>query len=120
MLNTTKLYDIFHIVNGEHGDPHTILGMHEVEKDGKKVVAVRAFLPGAAAISVIDFANKRKKWPMELVHKGSVISWNIQTTQGTHGETMTLIPSSLRSPIWTDICSVLVPIMKFMKKWAAD
>ena len=37
MRNTAKLYDIFHIVNGEHGDPHIILGMHEVEKDGKKV-----------------------------------------------------------------------------------
>ncbi|MBR5270364.1 MAG: 1,4-alpha-glucan branching enzyme, partial [Anaerotignum sp.] len=70
MLNTAKLYDIFHIVNGEHGDPHTILGMHEVEKDGKKVVAVRAFLPGATSITVLDHANKRKKWPMALVHKG--------------------------------------------------
>ena len=61
MLNTTKLYDIFHIVNGEHGDPHTVLGMHEVEQDGKKMVAVRAFLPGAESIVVVDHANKRKK-----------------------------------------------------------
>ena len=70
MLNTTKLYDIFHIVNGEHGDPHTVLGMHEVEQDGKKMVAVRAFLPGAESIVVVDHANKRKKYPMELVHQG--------------------------------------------------
>ena len=44
MLTTTKLYDIFHIVNGVHGDPHTVLGMHEIEQDGKKMVTVRAFL----------------------------------------------------------------------------
>lgn len=36
MLTTTKLYDIFHIVNGEHSDPHTVLGMHEMEEDGEK------------------------------------------------------------------------------------
>lgn len=69
MLTTTKLYDIFHIVNGEHGDPHTVLGMHEIEQDGRQMLVVRAFLPGAAKITVIDFQNKRKKYPMELVHE---------------------------------------------------
>ena len=68
MLTTTKLYDIFHIVNGEHSDPHTVLGMHEMEEDGRKAVAVRAFLPDAAGITVIDYANKRKKYPMERLH----------------------------------------------------
>ena len=68
MLTTTKLYDIFHIVNGEHSDPHTVLGMHEMEEDGTKAVVVRAFLPYAAGITVIDYANKRKKYPMERLH----------------------------------------------------
>ena len=68
MLTTTKLYDIFHIVNGEHSDPHTVLGMHEMEQDGRKAVVVRAFLPDAAGITVIDYANKRKKYPMERLH----------------------------------------------------
>lgn len=68
MLTTTKLYDIFHIVNGEHSDPHTVLGMHEMEEDGRKAVEVRAFLPDAAGITVIDYANKRKKYPMERLH----------------------------------------------------
>ena len=69
MLTTTKLYDIFHIVNGEHSDPHTVLGMHEMEEDGRKAVVVRAFLPYAAGITVIDYANKRKKYPMERLHE---------------------------------------------------
>ena len=68
MLTTTMLYDIFHIVNGEHSDPHTVLGMHEMEEDGRKAVVVRAFLPDAAGITVIDYANKRKKYPMERLH----------------------------------------------------
>lgn len=68
MLTTTKLYDIFHIVNGEHSDPHTVLGMHEMEEDGRKAVVVRAFLPDASGITVIDYANKRKKYPMERLH----------------------------------------------------
>lgn len=68
MLTTTKLYDIFHIVNGEHSDPHTVLGMHEMEEDGRKAVVVRAFLPHAAGITVIDYANKRKKYTMERLH----------------------------------------------------
>ncbi len=68
MLTTTKLYDIFHIVNGEHSDPHTVLGMHEMEEGGRKAVVVRAFLPHAAGITVIDYANKRKKYPMERLH----------------------------------------------------
>ena len=68
MLTTTKLYDIFHIVNGEHSDPHTVLGMHEMEEGGRKAVVVRAFLPDAAGITVIDYANKRKKYPMERLH----------------------------------------------------
>ena len=68
MLTTTKLYDIFHIVNGKHSDPHTVLGMHEMEEDGRKAVVVRAFLPDAAGITVIDYANKRKKYPMERLH----------------------------------------------------
>ena len=68
MLTTTKLYDIFHIVNGEHSDPHTVLGMHEMEEDGRKAVVVRAFLPHAEGITVIDYANKRKKYPMERLH----------------------------------------------------
>lgn len=69
MLNTTQLYDIFHIVNGEHGDPHTVLGMHEIRQGGKTMLAVRAFLPGAVSITVIDQANKRNKYPMEKIHE---------------------------------------------------
>ena len=68
MITTTKISEMFHIVKGEHGDPHTVLGMHEVKVDGKKMVSVRAFLPDAEKITVIDFNQKRKKYPMEKIH----------------------------------------------------
>ncbi len=69
MGTTAGLYDIFNIVNGEHGDPHTVLGMHEIERNGNKLVAVRAYLPGARKITVIDYNNKRKKYPMQQIHE---------------------------------------------------
>ena len=53
-MATTDLNEIFNIVNGEHGDPHTVLGMHEAELKGRRMVIVRAYLPGAEAITVID------------------------------------------------------------------
>lgn len=69
MYTTVELYDIFCIVKGEHTDPHTILGMHEIRRDGKQMVAVRVFLPGGKAVTVIDLENKRKKYPLELIHE---------------------------------------------------
>ena len=68
-MATTDLNEIFNIVNGEHGDPHTVLGMHEAELKGRRMVIVRAYLPGAEAITVIDTVNKRKKYPMEKIHQ---------------------------------------------------
>ena len=56
MITTTNLNELFQIVNVEHGEPHHVLGMHEVEHDGKKFVAVRAFVPQAKEIEVVDVA----------------------------------------------------------------
>ena len=49
--------------------PHTVLGMHEVEEDGKKCVVVRAFIPGAQTITVVDANTRRLKYPMERIHE---------------------------------------------------
>jgi len=38
------------VVRGEHGDPFAILGLHH----GRNGASVRAFLPGAAAVSVVE------------------------------------------------------------------
>ncbi len=45
------------IVRTDHHDPFQILGAHVAEFKGKKCVAVRAFLPDAERVEVIDIAN---------------------------------------------------------------
>jgi 1,4-alpha-glucan branching enzyme len=56
------------IVQAGHWDPFQILGNHIVKKDGKKAVAIRAFLPEAAESWVIDLESK-KLYPMERIQK---------------------------------------------------
>ncbi len=56
------------IVNARHWDPFQVLGMHIIERDGLKQIAVRAFLPEAQTASVIDIKAK-KSYPMDKVHK---------------------------------------------------
>mgnify|MGYP005778931225 CR=1 FL=1 len=63
MITTTNLNELFQIVNVEHGEPHHILGMHEVEHDNQKFVAVRAFIPQAKEIIVIDDNDNKKPIP---------------------------------------------------------
>ena len=56
------------IVNADHRDPFQVLGNHVIKQEGKKAVAVRAFLPEAAEAWVIDIWTK-KLYPMEKIHK---------------------------------------------------
>ena len=60
MVSTVSIFEMNLIINCEHKDPHTILGMHEVFHDDREVVAVRAFLPGAKELSVIDKNDQEK------------------------------------------------------------
>src|SRR5207237_3725220 len=41
------------IVEGEHGDPFAVLGPHRVQTPDGTAVAVRAIVPGAAAVRVL-------------------------------------------------------------------
>ena len=68
IINITEMYDIFQIVSGEHYDPHRVLGMHEIQIDEETVIGVRAFLPGAQKITVIDMKNNHQ-YPMVKIHE---------------------------------------------------
>lgn len=68
MMTTTSINEIFRIVNVEHGEPHHVLGMHVMQKDGGRFVVVRAFIPQASAIVVLDAEDKDKTYPMVKVH----------------------------------------------------
>lgn len=89
MKITVNLAEMQRVINSEHKDPFSVLGMHEVvvkedskstkdKKDkiakDKKVnitkagIAVRAFIPSAREIYVIDCKNPEKKLKMDKIH----------------------------------------------------
>ncbi|NLM13046.1 MAG: hypothetical protein GX209_04795 [Epulopiscium sp.] len=67
METTASIVEVHEILRSEHRDPHHILGMHEIEVNGKKAVAVRAFIPQAASIKVIDDANPEQIYEMKKI-----------------------------------------------------
>ena len=69
MLTTINLYDLQLIIDANHSDPHTILGMHEINYKGKDCLVVRAFIPQAVAIEVVDDINKDNVYTMERIHE---------------------------------------------------
>src|SRR5688572_24317969 len=54
------------IVEGEHGDPFAVLGPHRVQTPDGAAVAVRAMVPGAAAVRVLPAGAPAT--PMERLH----------------------------------------------------
>lgn len=68
--------DIKLIVDGVHGDPFSVLGMHVVGEGDEKGLEVRAFLPEAAEAWVINERTK-KAYAMEKVHKKGFYSVHI-------------------------------------------
>lgn len=88
------------IVNAKHWDPFQVLGIHIIEKDGKKVVSVRAFLPEAEEAWVIRETEDRrqeaegseqkvavkneesdKAFPMHKIHKAGFFEAEIVETK---------------------------------------
>lgn len=52
MTTTVKLTQMYQIINSEHKNPHDILGMHKVDVQGKRKIAIRAFIPQASSVMV--------------------------------------------------------------------
>jgi len=51
---TTNMHELMQIVNGEHADPHHVLGMHDADFEGEEFTIVRAFCPGAVKVDVLN------------------------------------------------------------------
>ena len=60
--------EIEKIVHSAYQDPFEILGAHVIKWAGKECVAVRAFLPDAAGVAVVDSRSGRE-YPMKRLHK---------------------------------------------------
>src|SRR5215468_7625783 len=54
------------VVEGEHGDPFSVLGPHRVQTPDGTAVAVRAIVPGATAVRVMPAGAPPT--PMERLH----------------------------------------------------
>ncbi|MCD8214735.1 MAG: 1,4-alpha-glucan branching protein GlgB [Clostridiales bacterium] len=68
MITTANFIELQRVISADCGDPHHILGMHEIEKDGKAALVVRALNPQAKEISVID-VKKGTEYPLEKIHQ---------------------------------------------------
>ncbi|MCL1844104.1 MAG: 1,4-alpha-glucan branching protein GlgB [Defluviitaleaceae bacterium] len=67
-LVTTNMHELMQVVNGEHADPHHVLGMHDVTFEKEEYTVVRAFCPGAAKVELLNPKKPKVKLEMELEH----------------------------------------------------
>jgi 1,4-alpha-glucan branching enzyme len=63
-----------HLVDGVHGDPHSVLGAHP----GAAAVTIRAFRPQAEAVSVVV---GDRRLPMQQVHRDGIFAVDVPGTQ---------------------------------------
>ena len=61
------LHSIAPVVYGYHENPFEVLGPHEVEQNGRRALAVRAYLPEAQRAWVVDPAHGVTR-PMRRIH----------------------------------------------------
>ena len=67
MKATISPYLIKKIVNVEHHDPFSILGMHSVKMNNRKAIAVRAYCPEANNLYIIPQNELFEKREMNLI-----------------------------------------------------
>lgn len=98
------------IIRNQHQDPFEILGSHQIEKDGKKVWVVRAYLPNASAAWVV-LPEERKEQEMQSVHDPQFFECIIDTQELTNyqikvkegdNERVFYDPYAFRSPKLTE------------------
>src|SRR6266536_3064688 len=54
------------LLNGQHGQPHSLLGMHPVTHQGRRGLAVRAFVQDARSCEVVDCqSGPERRYPAE-------------------------------------------------------
>src|SRR5206468_4717743 len=54
------------LLNGQHGQPHSLLGMHPITHEGRRGLVARAFVQDARSCEVVDCQNEPgRRYPME-------------------------------------------------------
>lgn len=69
-MHTTDMNEVMRVVNAEHTDPFSLLGIHrlEVGKKDETGFVIRAYLPNAREITAFDTAA-RHRYPMDKIHE---------------------------------------------------
>ena len=67
MLSTLNTTEILQTTGATLADPHRILGMHEIATDGTTKLYVRAFLPTATGVTVLD-PTTQDHFPLTKIH----------------------------------------------------
>ena len=78
------LHSIAPVVYGYHENPFEVLGPHEVEQNGRRALAVRAYLPEAQRAWVVDPAHGVTR-PMRRIHPAGLYEAVVEE----HGATAT-------------------------------
>ncbi|AFY74624.1 alpha-1,4-glucan:alpha-1,4-glucan 6-glycosyltransferase [Synechococcus sp. PCC 7502] len=115
MIATISTEQIDLIVKNLHQDPFAILGSHQIEQEGQLVWVIRAYLPEAEAVTVVDPENHRQ-YPMTAVHHPhffeclipeapSLFSYKLKVTEWVDGKKCDRLiydPYAFKSPLISD------------------
>lgn len=69
MISTADTHELMDILNGDHADPHHILGLHKVMAGKTTQPVIRVFNPEAAAVNAVDINHVYPPFPLTLIHK---------------------------------------------------
>ena len=69
MQTSVSLQGMSALLDGRLEDPRSVLGPHEIVHEGRKVLAVRAFLPETKQAWVLDAGHQR---PMRRIHPAGI------------------------------------------------
>jgi len=65
---TAAQNDFDRIVHGDHHDPFSVLGMHQITYEGRQALAVRVFAPETEKAAVIEVDNQGQLHPMNRIN----------------------------------------------------
>jgi len=71
---TANMHELMQIVNGEHADPHHVLGMHDITAGGNQHTVIRVFNPDAKAVTAFDPKNPATRHALNIEHKQGFFS----------------------------------------------
>ncbi len=115
MIATISTEQIDLIVQNRHQDPFTVLGLHQYNLDGQMTWVIRAYLPEAIAVVVVDPENHRQ-YPMSSIHHPhffeclvadvpELFSYKLKITEwvdGKKSDRLIYDPYAFKSPLITD------------------